>query len=102
MVVSVSCEFGDAVSRPLRSQSGDTDLSSSFTRHRRHQHHELKPWYMAFRKDDFKRISQTMNLPADYLFLRRGAGGCGAFMKHTTFSENGSVSHLGELLLTHI
>ncbi|CZR54761.1 uncharacterized protein PAC_04645 [Phialocephala subalpina] len=65
-----------------------------FTRHRSHQHHELKPWYMAFQKNEFKRISNAMNLPSDYLFLRRGTGGCGAFMKHTTTSEDGLVSHL--------
>jgi hypothetical protein len=74
------------------------------TRHKRYQHHEIKPWYMAFEKKNFHRICSAMKLPSDYLFLRQNAAGCGTYRKHTTFNERGETSHLSTVsssLLKH-
>lgn len=75
--------------------AGHGSLRLLLTRHKRHQQHEIKPWYIAFEKETFRAISSTWKLPADYLYLRKNAAGCGAYRKHTTFNDQGSVSHLG-------
>ncbi|TVY82226.1 hypothetical protein LSUE1_G003163 [Lachnellula suecica] len=71
------------------------DIKMLLTRHKRHQHHEIKPWYMAFEKKTFGSICRAWKLPSDYLFMRKGAAGSGTYQKHTTFNEQGSISNLG-------
>lgn len=64
------------------------------TRHRNHESHELKPWYMAFRKEVFQQISTKMKLPLSYIYLRTHADGAGYFTRHLIMNEESSVDNL--------
>lgn len=54
---------------------------------------------MAFQKETFRRICSAWKLPADYLYLRKNAAGCGIYKKNRIIDDQGLMSHLGDYML---
>ncbi|KAH7360280.1 hypothetical protein BKA65DRAFT_492747 [Rhexocercosporidium sp. MPI-PUGE-AT-0058] len=89
-----SCSSSRTLNSNQMQEAPPAELHLIFTRHKQHQTREIKPCYLAFDEEVFKKMLKIMHLSSAYPYMRVNAGASGNFAKYSTFDENCSVSHL--------